>query len=104
MIRLMDLGLAINSIENFGEAVDMLSPVSHVEISNICVFEDESGSYTIFDTDGYPVGYIGTNPQGKIVHICPHINDLSKDIFAYYQNEEAEEYEDEDIMADIFHP
>lgn len=103
-MRLVDRDLMIANVEGLGEAVQDLACSGNTYTSPIMTLDDESGTYTVFDQDGYPLGYIGTNPQGKIVHICPHVNDLSKDIFAYYQNEEAEEYEDEDIMADIFHP
>lgn len=74
-MRLVDRDLMIANVEGLGEAVQDLACSGNTYTSPIMTLDDESGTYTVFDQDGYPLGYIGV-VDGKIKQIIPHLMDF----------------------------
>ena len=74
-MRLVDRDLMIANVEGLGEAVQDLACSASTYTSPIMTLDDESGTYTVFDQDGYPLGYIGV-VGGKIKQIIPHLMDF----------------------------
>lgn len=80
-MRLVNRDLMINSVKGFGSAIQDLCLSGNTYSAPVVLVDDNSGAYTIFDRDGYPLGDIWVAASGEIVSIIPHEIDIQVSIF-----------------------
>ena len=80
MLRLVETQIFVDNIEGFEEALELLTPITFIELGGICTVEDYEEdcamNVTVFDEDGFTVGWIFVNNH-KVKTVTPRMFELN---------------------------